>query len=83
MKICKYCGQELKIPNTLGGRLQYIRNERNKTRIDAAAVLGCSIAHISSIEKEKSDIRFGQLKTLAAYYKKDLQFFIGEDTNAK
>ena len=80
MKICKYCGQELRIPDTLGGRLAYKRVERDKTRVDAAAVLGVSVALIATIEKGKSDIRFGQLKTLAAYYKTDISFFIGEDT---
>ena len=80
MRICKYCGQELKIPNTLGGRLAYKRVERDKSRADSAAVLGVSIALIATIEKGKSDIRFGQLKTLAAYYKTDISFFIGEDT---
>ena len=80
MKICKYCGQELKIPNTLGGRLAYKRVERDKSRADSAAVLGVSTALIATIEKGKSDIRFGQLKTLAAYYKTDISVFIGEDT---
>ena len=80
MKICKYCGQELKIPNTLGGRLAYKRVERDKSRADAAAVLGVSTALIATIEKGKSDIRFGQLKTLAAYYKTDISFFIGQNT---
>tara|TARA_R100001086_G_scaffold75906_1_gene36781 strand:+ start:251 stop:496 length:246 start_codon:yes stop_codon:yes gene_type:complete len=79
MKICKYCGQELKVPNTLGGRLAYKRVERDKSRADSAAVLGVSTALIATIEKGKSDIRFGQLKALAAYYKTDISFFIGEN----
>jgi transcriptional regulator with XRE-family HTH domain len=82
MKICKYCGQELKVPNTLGGRLAYKRVEKDKSRADSAAVLGVSTALIATIEKGKSDIRFGQLKTLAAYYKTDISFFIGEDVDA-
>ena len=82
MKICKYCGQELKIPNTIGGRLAYKRVEKDKSRADSAAVLGVSTALIATIEKGKSDIRFGQLKTLAAYYKTDISFFIGEDVDA-
>jgi transcriptional regulator with XRE-family HTH domain len=82
MKICRYCGQELKIPDTLGGRLAYKRVEKDKSRADSAAVLGVSTALIATIEKGKSDIRFGQLKTLAAYYKTDISFFIGEDVDA-
>jgi len=64
MKICKYCGQELKIPNTLGGRLAYKRVERDKSRADSAAVLGVSTALIATIEKGKSDIRFGQFECI-------------------
>ena len=78
MKICKYCLQEIKLPDTLGGRLKYVRRELDISKLQAANILNVSISQITAIEREKADIRFGQLKTLASYYKKPISFFIGE-----
>ncbi len=78
MKICRYCQQEIKIPDNLGGRLMFVRNERDLTREQAGKIINASGAYIATVEKGKADIRLGQLKSLAKYYKKDLSFFIGE-----
>lgn len=77
-KVCSKCGQQVNIPNTLGGRIMMKRIEHNQSRSEMSAVVGKSSAYITTVETGKTDIRFGDLKKIASFLKTDLNFFIGE-----
>jgi hypothetical protein len=77
-QVCSKCGQTVNIPDTIGGRIQMKRIERDKSRAELGGAIGRSGAHIATIEKGTADIRFGDLKALSRYLATDLNFFIGE-----
>lgn len=77
-KVCSKCGQQVKIPDTLGGRIRMKRIEHNISRNELASILSKSPAFLMTVENGKTDIRFGDLKKIASYLKTDLNFFIGE-----
>tara|TARA_R110002167_G_scaffold61151_1_gene172472 strand:- start:4295 stop:4552 length:258 start_codon:yes stop_codon:yes gene_type:complete len=80
IRICRYCKQEIKIPNTVGGRIHFKRIEKGLNVTTLGSILNPPMSgqYIRSVEKGKADVRLGQLKTLANYFKVSLDFFIGE-----
>jgi hypothetical protein len=78
IQVCSHCGQEVKTPDSLGGRIMMKRIERNKSRAELGGAIGRSGAHIGTIEKGTADIRFGDLKSISHYLSTDINFFIGE-----
>jgi|TARA_R110000822_G_scaffold34203_1_gene97481 transcriptional regulator with XRE-family HTH domain len=79
-RVCKYCKQEIKIPNTVGGRIHFKRNQKGISVATLGSILNPPMSgqYIRSVENGKADVRLGQLRTLATYFKVSLDFFIGE-----
>ena len=59
-------------------RIQKSRKELHLTQQDLATVLGKTAAAISEMERGNTQVTAGELKTIARYFSKPIEYFYGE-----